>query len=647
VQACAAQVAPGHHAAPAPVRPASATTPIKHVVVIFGENISFDHYFGTYPNAANDDPGEPPFTAKPGTPSVNGLTPELLNDNPNTANPQRLSRAQAVTCSQNHSYGPEQLAMNATDGTAAMDGYVEHTAGGSCTDKSIVMDYYDGNTVTGLWNLAQNFSLNDNSFSTQFGPSTVGAINLISGNTHGVTPATGSGIENGTVIGDPDPSTSLDDCASGSAVMSGRNIGDLLNDKHVSWGWFEGGFRPSSFDASGKATCATSHVNVAGGQSNDYSPHHEPFEYYPSTSNKHHTPPTGTDEIGHDGPANHQYDLIDFDSALAAGTLPAVSFLKPAQFEDAHPGNSDPVDEQRFIARTLDALESSPEWSSTMVVIAYDDSDGWYYHQASPIVNPSRAPSDGLNGPGVCGTDDPAPDAYPDRCGYGPRQPLLVISPYAKQNYVDHTQTDQTSILKFIEDNWDLGRIGDQSMDAIAGPLTNMLDFDAPLAPKVFLDPTTGEVTRTEPVNTPPVQVPVPGPTTTVTQTVTTPPPPAQVVTPPAPTPAPTTGGSTTGSTTTRRPRASRPKVTCHTSGSRRAVKVACTAKGGRGTTRLRFRLVNHGKQVATSSTTVHSGKASATLRPRKALKPGSYQLAVTVSTSGLSPKVSRQTVHV
>src|SRR5580698_5573371 len=95
-------------------------TPIKHVVVIFQENVSFDHYFGTYPNAFNTTEGEPQFHARRNTPSVNGYTSFLLNKNPNlnpvngisATNPFRLSHAQALTASQNHSYGPEQAAFD-------------------------------------------------------------------------------------------------------------------------------------------------------------------------------------------------------------------------------------------------------------------------------------------------------------------------------------------------------------------------------------------------------------------------------------------------------------------------------------------------------------------------------------------------------
>src|SRR6201996_8310479 len=150
--------------APAP----SPVTPIQHVVIIFQENQSFDHYFGTYPNATNPA-GEPVFQAKADTPPVNGLNTTLLNNNPNASLPQRLDRSEAVTCSQNHGYGAEQQAFDA----GLMDKFVEFTAGGSCAGprgKSIVMDYYDGNTVTALWNLAQHFSMNDNSFSSNFGP---------------------------------------------------------------------------------------------------------------------------------------------------------------------------------------------------------------------------------------------------------------------------------------------------------------------------------------------------------------------------------------------------------------------------------------------------------------------------------------------
>ena len=108
-----------------------------------------------------------------------------------------------------------------------------------------------------------------------------------------------------------------------------------------------------------------------------------------------------------------------------------------------------------------------------------------------PILKGSAIPKiDALNGDGKCG--DAAPGAYPGRCGYGPRLPLLVVSPFARVNFVDHSLTDQTSILRFIEDNWDLGRTGDQSYDELAGSLDPMFDFDHPAAAPLILDPKTG-----------------------------------------------------------------------------------------------------------------------------------------------------------
>jgi len=486
---------------------AHTTTPVKHVVVLFGENISFDHYFGTYPHALNP-PGQPTFHAAPGTQRVNGLTRELLTRNPNTANPKRLDRSEALTCDQDHGYTAEQEAFD----HGLMDKFVQHTQSLDCSPPNVskpglVMDYYDGNTVTALWNYAQHFSMSDNSYGTNFGPSTPGALNLVSGQIHGgvARDAHGNRVLDsyavvhpnankiGTVINDPDPY--FDDCSNpqyNTVSMSGRNVGDLLNAAHVSWGFFQGGFRPTSRTASGKAVCARAHKNIGGVTITDYSAHREPFNYYASTANRHHLAPASVAEIGHNGRANHQYDTSDFYRALDRGNLPAVSFLKAADYQSGHAGSSDPLDEQHFVADSLNRLQRSPLWSSTAVIIAYDDSDGWYDHQMSPIVNDSQTQYDALSGKGMCGARTPLAGQQV-RCGYGPRLPLLVVSPYARVNKVDHSITDQTSVLRFIEDNWQLPRIGNGSFDRLAGRLTGLFDFSGRPAAKLFLDPRTGE----------------------------------------------------------------------------------------------------------------------------------------------------------
>ncbi len=107
------------------------------------------------------------------------------------------------------------------------------------------------------------------------------------------------------------------------------------------------------------------------------------------------------------------------------------------------------------------------------------------------IVNQSSASDDELASSGSCGTTPEG--GNPGRCGYGPRLPLIVISRYAKSNYIDHRMTDQSSIIRFVEDNWKLPRIGGDSNDVKAGSLFGFFDFDH-RAPRLTLDPTTGQV---------------------------------------------------------------------------------------------------------------------------------------------------------
>ena len=473
------------------LKAAGPATPIKHLVIIFQENVSFDHYFATYPNATNPA-GEPSFHAAQGTPSVNGLTWASLHNNPNLSNPIRLDRSQALTCDQDHGYTDEQKAFD----HGLMDKFVQSVAGGGCTDKTLVMDYFDGNTITAIWNYAQRYAMSDNSFGTTFGPSTPGALNLIAGQTRGAASSyPGAPIANGTLYSDIDPT--YDDCsAAHTASMTGMNVGDLLNANGVSWGWFEGGFRPTG-NVGGKAVCGSAHTNIGGSSVTDYIPHHQPFQYYTSTSNPRHLPPTSAANIGLTDQANHQYDLSDFFTAMAAGNMPAVTFLKASAYQDGHAGYSDPLDEQTFLVNTINTIQKSPFWRDTAILILYDDSDGWYDHVMGPIVMQSNTTQDALTDTGMCGTA-PA-GAYLDRCGYGPRLPFLVISPFAKRNFVDHSVTDQSSPLAFIEDNWGLGRLGDQSTDAIAGSILNLFDFtsngdgNSRGGSVLILDPSTGE----------------------------------------------------------------------------------------------------------------------------------------------------------
>ncbi len=703
-------------------------TPVQHVVIIFQENESFDHYFGTYPVASNPG-GEDTFTPVSATvnstaanTTINNLVSDavaggLLSGNPNGANPARLDPGangggmynatlnlgtgndtnagidNVLTCSQNHNYQPEQLAfdggaMDKFPGNVGSTSSPPEPGAPTCTANQD-LDYYDGNTVTGYWNYAQHFAMSDNSFGTTFGPSTPGAINVISGDTGNFNEANGATLPSGALtspnsalvpdgdgafsdINDADPF--YDDCSSSSSNIgisnvsatgpTAENVGDQLSMAGISWGWFQGGFAPQSA-ASGTmhpgyaggpggqgtgytpATCTASHNKGAalGGTGStgtqpyglvaDYVQHHNPFQYYATTANPSHLVPSSLTTVGNDTQSftgtcygcgtpefntpNHQYDINVFNQLVAgitagtggltAASLPAVSYLKAAAYQDEHPSNSDPIDGQTFVTQEINSLMQSPDWPTTAVVVAYDDSDGWYdhvyagnttdvYNSTSPGPQNQSSAGAGTNSgttitgsttegdsevPGVCGgtpitgtaltfpltittgtndtlsytigaapatsltipgasyasgtslanaiakasgaaikaqfnnVDNPtgnqlvltdnglsaltinASDALsalgltaasqstpaspvltnylgqPEngRCGFGPRLPFMVISPYAKANHIDHTMIDQASVVNFIEYNWGLGEIKGSAANLFNNPSTS------------------------------------------------------------------------------------------------------------------------------------------------------------------------------
>ncbi len=549
--------------------------------MIFDENVAFDHYFGTYPYATNPA-GEPSFTALAHTPAVNDLatgdtstgpTGPLLTSNPNLSNPVRLDRTDPMTCDQDHGYTAEQSAAdhgledmyvqdtgNSATLAKCLSGFPSEPVPSGASSNYAVMDYYDGNTVTALWNYAQHFAMSDNAYGTTYGPSTPGALNVTAAQTYGeicgpksvtlsasacpsppgydssdvaasditTSPITKSdptgrtpvskqpAAGKGTVAADADPT--YDICSylpktdgGGGATpattigMGGNNIGEELTTAGLTWGWFEGGFDDGYVPGTGATPpttaqiCSEQHNNVGGNAITDYVPHHDPFEFYASTANPMHLPPTSIHAIGRNDQANHEYDIADFSAAADAGNLPDVSYLKAPAYEDGHANNSDPLDEQTWLVDTINQLESLPSWSSTAVVITWDDSDGWYDHVLGPTITGSQTSSDTLTSTGLCGSASIVPVNSSDqpeqsRCGVGPRLPFLVVSPYAGRNVVSNTFIDQSSIVKFIEDNWNLPGLGNGAADSAAGALDSLFDFAATRhAPKLVLNPSTGE----------------------------------------------------------------------------------------------------------------------------------------------------------
>ena len=222
--------------------------------------------------------------------------------------------------------------------------------------------------------------MNDNSYGSTYGPSTPGAINVISGQTNGVINninGTGGVVSDGTATGlsdinDADPTGDICSTTTGETFqMSGKNIGDLLNAANVTWGFFTGGFDLSQTNSNGTTGCSRSTTSIVTNTNKaDYIPHHEPFQYYKSTANPSHLRPSSVQMISRADAANHQYDTSDFFAAVSAGNFPAVSYLKAPGFEDGHAGYSDPLDEQQFVVHVVNFLMKQPGWANTAVVIA-------------------------------------------------------------------------------------------------------------------------------------------------------------------------------------------------------------------------------------------------------------------------------------
>ena len=396
-------------------------TPVKHLIVLFQENVTFDRYFATYPNATNPK-GEPIFTAKPNTPKVNGLTKDLIENNPNSINPYLLKRNEYIYTA-NHSYNALIGAVN----NGKLNKFVEKTSNPDKPGEN--MAYYDGNTVTAIWNYAQQYSMSDNAFTLNYTPTTPGHLNLISGNTGNIISSKPTDrVLNGYMI--DNLNSTLDDCSYdedniintvdnptkiSGYVVDQKNIGDTLNTAKVKWGWFSGGFKPTGVNKYGKVICGKKSTSRYGITTPDYDVTTQPFQYYLSTSNPHHLPPTNIAAVGSQDQANHLYDIADFYNTInSSEDVPSVIFIKAASYQQAHPGYSDPLDEQEYLVGTINAIMKSKIWKDSALVITYDDTDGSYDH-----VMPPKSEFDDVKG----------------RKGYGQRIPFIVISPYAKENF--------------------------------------------------------------------------------------------------------------------------------------------------------------------------------------------------------------------
>lgn len=423
--------------------PAQGLDRVQHIVVIYLENHGFDNLYGQFPGAnglaqAANSPAQTDLTGAPYT-----VLPRVINtdakavdarfpqDLPNRPFPiDRYVPADQKIGDLVHKYyqNRAQIDGGRNDRFAAVS-----NAGG------LVMGYYDGHNLP-LWQYARRYALADNFFQGAFGGSFLNHFWLVCACTpryenapdeivakvdgQGQMVKDGEVTPDGYAVNTLQPATTPIKPGTSAAkklpLQNMPTIGDRLSENGISWAWYSGGWNDA----------------ISGRPGRNFQYHHQPFGYFANYA------------AGTPGRAEHLKDDSDFLKAIDEGTLPNVAFYKPIGELNEHPGYADVMAGEKHIADLLARFEHSPQWQSTAIIITYDENGGFWDHVAPPIE---------------------------DRWGPGTRVPTLVISPYAKKGFVDHTEYDTTSILKLIEIRFGLKPLGDR--DAKAGDLRNAFEF--------------------------------------------------------------------------------------------------------------------------------------------------------------------------
>ena len=243
----------------------------------------------------------------------------------------------------------------------------------------------------------------------------------------GIPPASGGLLE----LADPKGSERMGEPL---PPQTAKTIGDTLSAKEVSWAWYAGGWNAALADGMQEPAAHRNHIYNQGPDSYKFQPHHQPFNYYarfgPGTPDR----------------AQHLKDGDTLMADIAAGTLPAVSFYKPAGRDNQHPAYTDIMSGDAHIAGVLEKLRASPQWKDMLVVVTYDENGGYWDHVPPP------------GGPG-----------WSDRWGPGNRVPTLLIGPHVKKGYIDSTAYDTTSILKLVTQ-----RFGLESLPGVRANVGNL-----------------------------------------------------------------------------------------------------------------------------------------------------------------------------
>ena len=416
---------------------------IEHIIVIVLENHSFDNLFGYFPGAEGiassgnasvqvDISGKPYIylpqimdtTSKPAI--VDKRFPENLPNKPFLI--EKYVSADDKTGDLTHEFYSEQMQINA----GKMDKFAALSNAGG-----LVMGYYDG-SKTALWKYAQKYTLADNFFHAAFGGSFLNHMWLVCA----CTPKFGNApeemvikldknnqpIKNGAVTPDgyavntifssymPHPESV--DKAKLLPPIDEPEIGSRLSEKNIGWAWYSGGWNDAMAQKADKS----------------FQFHHQPFAYFKKYAD------------GSKAKAEHLKDEADFIKDIKENNLPAVAFYKPLGKFNLHPGYANVTSGDEHVAKIIGAIENSLVWKNSVVIVAFDENGGYWDHVAPPKT---------------------------DRFGPGTRVPAIIISPFARKGFVDHTIYDTTSILKFIENRYSLKPLG--ARDARAHDISDSL----------------------------------------------------------------------------------------------------------------------------------------------------------------------------
>lgn len=405
---------------------------INHIIVIYLENHSFDNLYGLFPNAnglarAVNAPLQTDLDGKPYQVLPSTKDARFATNLPNQAfSIEKYVPANEKTDDLVHRFYQNQAQING----GRNDKFVAVSDAAS-----LVMGYYDGSQLP-LWQYAKKYTLADNFYQGAFGGSFLNHFWLVCACTptyfdapesmrialdaKGRLLKEGSVTADGYAVNTVQP-TSLpfklgEDATKRLPMQTLPTIGDRLTEKGISWAWYAGGWNDA----------------VSGKPDPDFQYHHQPFGYFKNFTE------------GTVGRQQHLKDESEFLAGIQSGNLPAVSFYKPLGEFNEHPGYADVLTGDQHVANIVGSIERSPLWKDSLIIITYDENGGFWDHVAPPIK---------------------------DRWGPGTRVPALIISPYAKKGFVDHTEYDSTSILKLIELRFGIKPLG--SRDAAANGLTN------------------------------------------------------------------------------------------------------------------------------------------------------------------------------